>query len=377
MAYLQSAEPTKWRRIAIVGGGTAGHVYPALAIADAYRRAYAHVDVLFIGTPVGFERRLVPAYGYRLQTIRGTPLVGTGILGKGRALSTLSIGVTQARRLLREHGAQLVVGLGGYASVGVLLAAWSLGLRTVIHEANLVPGLANRLLGRLAHRVYLGFEAACWAFAPDRTVITGNPVRPDIAAISTVGRQAPCPRARPVHILVTGGSQGSPFLNQAAPALLSQVADSGVALHIRHQVGDDDLQPVHAAYQQARLSASVTSYIPDMAEAYQWADFVIACSGAGTIAELAVCGLPALLVPLPNSANNHQTVSAAAFAQAGAGWWVREHEWHPPTLATRLVSLLSDANAWTAMSERARGLATPHAAEVLVADCEALMAGQW
>src|SRR6202007_2140681 len=139
------------------------------------------------------------------------PLVGTNILGKWRALRTLSIGVTQARRLLRAHGAQLVVGLGGYAAVGVLLAAWSLGLRTVIHEANLVPGLANRLLGRLAHRVYLGFEAACWAFAPGRTVITGNPVRSDIAAVSTTGRQAPCPRTRPVHILVTGGSQGLSF----------------------------------------------------------------------------------------------------------------------------------------------------------------------
>src|SRR5262245_39340661 len=175
MADSRSSEPVEWRRIAIVGGGTAGHVYPALAIADAYRRVCAPVDVLFIGTPVGFEGRLVPAYGYRLQTIRGTPLVGTGIQGKLRALGTLSVGMAQARRLLRAHGAQLVVGLGGYASVGVLLAAWSLGLRTVIHEANLVPGLANRLLGRLAHRVYLGFEAACWAFAPDRTVITGNP----------------------------------------------------------------------------------------------------------------------------------------------------------------------------------------------------------
>jgi UDP-N-acetylglucosamine--N-acetylmuramyl-(pentapeptide) pyrophosphoryl-undecaprenol N-acetylglucosamine transferase len=356
-----------------VGGGTAGHVYPALAIAEAYQRACEYVDLLFIGTAVGFEGRLVPASGHRLQMIQGTPLVGTGLGGKLRALSTLSVGITQARRLLQAHDAQLVVGLGGYASVGVLLAARSLGLRTVIHEANLVPGLANRLLGRLAHRVYLGFEAAGWAFAPDRTVITGNPVRPEIVASSMAIRRAPCPYTRPVHILVTGGSQGSPFLNQSAPALLSQVAALGIALHIRHQSGDADPQPVHTAYAQAGLTASVTSYIPDMAQAYQWADFVIARSGAGTIAELAVCGLPALLVPLPNSANNHQTVSATAYAQAGAGWWVQEHAWHTPTLATRLGALLNNASAWIAMSTRARSLATPHAAEALVADCEALM----
>jgi UDP-N-acetylglucosamine--N-acetylmuramyl-(pentapeptide) pyrophosphoryl-undecaprenol N-acetylglucosamine transferase len=323
------------------------------------------------------ERRLVPAYGYPLHMVQGAPLVGTNLGGKLRAVTTLSRGIVQARHLLRQHGTQLVIGLGGYASVGVLLAAHSLGLRTAIHEANIVPGLANRLLGRFADRVYLGFAAARWAFPTARTVITGTPVRPEILWRGAAKRFAPCLPDRPLRLLVTGGSQGAPFLNQHVPPLLRRVAVHGLELDIRHQVGEHDPAPVCLAYAQARLRAAVTPYIEDMAAAYHWADFVIARSGAGTIAELAACGLPALLVPLPGSANDHQTVSAAAFAQTGAGWWVREDDWHADTIATRLATLFHDAEACTAMSQQARRLATPDAAQRLVADCEAMMAGQW
>jgi UDP-N-acetylglucosamine--N-acetylmuramyl-(pentapeptide) pyrophosphoryl-undecaprenol N-acetylglucosamine transferase len=377
MVPLSFAKPPVPRRITMVGGGTAGHVYPALAIAAAYQRTCAPVDVLFVGTPAGFESRLVPAHGYPLRLVPGTPLVGTGIQGKLCAVATLSGGIVQARRLLRWHGTRLVIGLGGYASVGVLLAARSLGLRTVIHEANIVPGLANRLLGRFADRVYLGCAAAHQAFPADHTVITGNPVRPEILLRCTGERSPPCPSARPLRLLVTGGSQGAYFLNHHVPSLLRHMGERGLVLEIRHQVGGADPEPVRMAYAQAGLGAVVTPYIADMAAAYHWADFAIARSGAGTIAELAVCGLPALLVPLPNSANDHQTVNAVVFAQAGAGCWVREDHWHAETLAARLVTLFQDPNAGQGMSRLARRLATPDAAQKLVADCETMMAGQW
>ncbi len=209
-------------------------------------------------------------------------------------------------------------------------------------------------------------------------MVTGNPVRSEIASVGADIRRPPCPSDRPVRILITGGSQGAHFLDRNAPALLRHMADHGLRLEIRHQVGDGDPAPVRAAYAHAWLSASVTSYIQDMAEAYRWADFAIARAGAGTIAELAVCGLPSLLVPLPGSANDHQTVNAVAFADAaGAARWVREREWQAETLAARLVSLLHDVHAWTLTSERARQFATPDAARALVADCEDLMAGQW
>jgi UDP-N-acetylglucosamine--N-acetylmuramyl-(pentapeptide) pyrophosphoryl-undecaprenol N-acetylglucosamine transferase len=264
--HLQSSEPGEQRRLTIVGGGTAGHVYPALTIADTYRRTFDSVDVLFIGTPEGCEARLVPAHGYRFTMVQGSPWFGAGVGGRLHATRTLVVGIAQARHLLRAQGAKLVIGLGGYASAGVLLAARSLGLRTVIHEANIVPGLANKLLGRLADRVYLGFKAATWAFPPDRTLVTGNPVRPEIAAVGDEKRRATCSVRQPVRILVMGGSQGAPFLNRHVPDLLRQVAGHGLALAVRHQVGDDDPQPVRAQYAHAQIAAAVMPYIEDMAE---------------------------------------------------------------------------------------------------------------
>ncbi len=374
--HLQPSQPVGQRRLAMVGGGTAGHVYPALTIADTYRHTFDHVDVCFIGTPEGCEGRLVPAHGYRCTMIQGSPWFGVGVGGRLRATKTLVVGIAQARHLLRAQGTQLVIGLGGYASVGVLLAARSLGLRIVIHEANIVPGLANKLLGRLADRVYLGCEAAAWAFPQDRTLVTGNLVRPEITAVGDEKLRAMCSVHQPAHILVMGGSQGAPFLNRHVPALLRQVTGHGLALEVRHQVGDDDPEPVRTQYAQAQIAASVMPYIEDMADMYRWADFAIVRSGSGTIAELAACGLPALLVPLPTAASDHQTVNAVAFAEAGGGWWVREADWQVQVQAARLAALLGDANALTDMATRARRLATPEAASMLVTDCEALMVGQ-
>jgi UDP-N-acetylglucosamine--N-acetylmuramyl-(pentapeptide) pyrophosphoryl-undecaprenol N-acetylglucosamine transferase len=365
------------RRIAFASGGTAGHVYPALAIAEAYRQTCGEVDVLFIGTPGGFEARLVPPRGYRLEIIRGAPLYGVDTCGKIWAAWHLGLGMVQARRLLRAMGVKLVIGLGGYASVGTLLAARYLGLHTAIHEANATPGLANRLLGRLVDRVYLGFGEAADAFPRGRALVTGTPLRGEIIAAGNARQGACRDTERPWRILVTGGSQGSPFLNRHVPDLLTRVGLDGVGLEIRHQVGNSAPEPVRAAYQAAKLSASVTPYIEDMAAAYGWADFVIACAGSGTVAELAVCGLPSLLVPLSAAAADHQAVNARAYAQASGVWWVREADWQTESLAAQLVSLFGDVMARQEAASRLRRLAIPQAAQRLVVDCEAMMAGQW
>jgi UDP-N-acetylglucosamine--N-acetylmuramyl-(pentapeptide) pyrophosphoryl-undecaprenol N-acetylglucosamine transferase len=365
------------RRVAVAGGGTAGHVYPALAIAAAYRQTVDNVDLLFLGTAEGFEARLMPRHGYRLVLVQGAPLFRVGLGGKLRALNCLGSGIGQARRALKAHGARLVIGLGGYASAGVLLAARSLGLPAAIHEANVLPGLTNKLLGRLVDRVYLGFAASGWAFPRGRTLVTGNPVRSEIVRVGCEKQQRRYGVDRPVHILVTGGSEGAPFLNRHAPDLLRRVAGHGLALAVSHQVGVWAVEPVRAAYARAGLAASVVPYIEDMATAYRRADLVVARAGALTLAELAVCGLPALLVPLPTAARDHQTANARVFAAAGGSWWVREADWHPESLAARLAALLRDPAAWMAAALRMRQLATPHAARAIVADCEALMAGRW
>jgi UDP-N-acetylglucosamine--N-acetylmuramyl-(pentapeptide) pyrophosphoryl-undecaprenol N-acetylglucosamine transferase len=360
------------RRVVLVGGGTAGHVYPALAIAKAYQRDVAPLELMFFGTGDGFEAKLVPRYGYPLQVVRSKPVVGESLLGKARTFGSLGGAVLQARRMLIQARADLVIGFGGYASVPTMLAARSLGVLTAIHECNVVAGLANRLLGRLVDRVYLGFEAAAQQFQSSRALVTGNPVRPDVGAM--VGQRHPPPLpGRPYQILVTGGSQGSPFLNRQVPALLRRLAAQGASVEVLHQSGERDGASVREAYRGAGLTASVMPFVDDMPAAYRWADFAITCSGAATLAEVAIVGLPVLLVPLSTAAKNHQVANAAAFARVTGGCWQTEDGWRPDTMLTKIARLLEHQSAWMEASDGVRRFAKPDASRTLVADCEAIV----
>ena len=262
-----------------------------------------------------------------------------------------------------------VLGVGGYASGAALLAAKTLGLPTVVHESNAVPGLTNQVLSRLVNRVYLGFAAAQSTFPQAVARLTGNPVRGEIAA---VGPHRQHRGDRPARVLVIGGSQGSQFLNERVPALLQAVAGQGIALHVRHQVGKLDPTPVQTAYAATELQATVEGFIDDMAAAYAWADVAITRSGSGTVAELAAAALPALLVPFPHAARDHQAANAAALCAAGGGRWVRQNEWDQADLAKWLGELLNQTSQWTATSQAALQFALPDAAAAVVRDC-----GQW
>jgi UDP-N-acetylglucosamine--N-acetylmuramyl-(pentapeptide) pyrophosphoryl-undecaprenol N-acetylglucosamine transferase len=367
--------PRAPRRVALVGGGTAGHVYPALAVAEAYRAAVPGTSPLFIGTPNGFERSILHTYGERLVLIDGAPFFGVGMRGRLRTLSQLARGTYQARHLLRTEAIALVVGFGGYASAGVLLAGRSLGLRTVIHEANLLPGLANRLVARIVDRVHLGFEAAKPWFPPAKTVVTGIPIRQVFMRIAAARRPPGARGDGTRRLLVTGGSLGSDFLNRCVPDLVRRVKDHGVSLEVRHQTGNREAATVGRAYADAGIPAVLSPYIDDMPAAYAWADAAITCAGAITLAELAAAGLPALVVPYAPASEDHQRPNARAFAEATGVWWVPEEAWHPAVLAERLASLLTDDVAWSALSARLRGLAPRDAAARVVADCESLLCG--
>lgn len=358
------------RRVALVAGGTAGHVYPALEVARAYRQRVPDADVLFIGTEGGFESRLVAAHGYRLELVPGAPLFGVGAAGKALALARLVTGTHRARQLLRSERIQLVLGFGGYSSAGTMVAARTLGLHTAIFEANALPGLTNRLVGRVVDRVYLGCAAALPAFASTKTLVTGVPVRAEMVDAGIHREARP---VTPFHILVSGGSLGSAFLNQQAAALLRCLTEQGVALEVRHQAGARDLEAVRNTYERAGLSAHVTAYDDQMADAYAWAHFAIACGGAGTLAELAASGLPALLVPLSGASEDHQEANARAFATLSGSLWVREKDWRPALLAAQIAELLTRPDDWAAATQRLRWLATDDAVSVIVADCEAVL----
>lgn len=358
-------------QVAIAGGGTGGHVTPALAIGDACVAAGLPAP-LFIGTSHGLEARLVPQRGYRLLVVPGERLVNTGLLGKLRGAWALWRGVLAARTLLRDHGVGLVIGVGGYASGAALLAARTLGLPTAIHESNAVPGLTNRILGRVVQRCYLGFEAALASFPPARSVLVGNPVRKEIASLPAE-RGLPLVGSRPLRVLVVGGSQGAQFLNAEVPGLLQAVAArlraAGWGLQVVHQVGKLDGGPVQARYQELGIDAQVVGYIDDMADRLGAADFAITRAGSGTIAELAAASLPALLVPFPFAAGDHQAANAAAFCRGGAGLWARQAAFEVEKLAPQIATLLTDPAAYAAATRAARASQRPDAAAALVADC--------
>ena len=321
--------------------------------------------------------RLVPAAGYPLEIVPGTPVAGESALGKMRALGNLATGAARARRVLVRRHIRLVIGCGGYASAGVLLAARSLGLRVAIHEANIIPGMTNRLLGRLAHRTYVGFDAAAESIGGGQVRVTGNPVRSEIAEAGAHARSLSSSADEKARVVVLGGSLGSRFLNREAPRLLERVASRGIAVEVRHQTGNEDPDRIVGIYAAAGIPARVESFITDMADTYRWADFAISSAGALTLAELAACGLPALLIPLRGSAGDHQVANAKAFADATGGWWVSEEAWDRDPLAERISSLLRGIENWESASKRVRELANPNAARALVADCEELMSGQW
>lgn len=352
------------RTVAIAGGGTAGHVTPGISIMSAYRDL-AGADVYFVACSAGFERDLVLSRGFPLKTIPGHPYARENPFGKVRALFALTSGILAARKLLKACPTDLVIGLGGYASAGTLMAARLLGIRTAIHEANVLPGIANKLLARLVDRVFVGWEQTRGAFHRNDIVVTGTPVLPQILEAAAF---APSRHNRGMYrVLVTGGSLGSSFLNRQVPALLARVRDQGLPLTVRHQTGHG-LNEVRESYNSFGLSASVEAFIPSMIDAYRESDFVIATAGAVTLAELAALGLPSLLVPLAAAADGHQVPNAKAYG----GIWVAENDWDLDRLAESITDTLRNATGLAAESERLRQLARPHAAQQIVELCEAL-----
>lgn len=361
-------------RLALVVGPTPGHVYPALALTDAIRAEDASADVVLVGPSESEASRLIDANRYRLETIPALRLVRATPIERVRAVFRVGAGILAARRLLWRAGTQMVISFGSYASGATILAARSLGLLTAVHEANAVPGLANRLLGRIVDRVYLGVEMprSRW-YDTARAKLVGTPVRSEIAALASVPRQFPADR--PLRVLVIGGAWGPAFLAREVPPLLCRLAESGVPLEVWHQVGSEPAEPIARAYREAHVPAQLMSYIDNMAAAYRWADVVVARSGANVTSELAIAGLPALLVPWAEASDDHQAANARVFAGAGAGVWTSEAEWSCDRLADRLRVLMTSGDAWGSASSAARSMARPDAATALARDALALIAG--
>ncbi|HRE90927.1 MAG TPA: undecaprenyldiphospho-muramoylpentapeptide beta-N-acetylglucosaminyltransferase, partial [Myxococcota bacterium] len=273
--------------IVIAGGGTGGHVFPGVAIADEVKRRNPSARVAFIGTERGLEKKLVPQAGHELFAINVSRLKGGGIWSKVKGLFRLPIAIFQSWRILREVKPEVVIGVGGYASGPALLAAWMTFRKTAIQEQNATPGLTNRVLGKLVKRVFAGFPTD--RFPKKKLVVTGNPIRHAIAhrlADSLENRDISAGQPSGLRVLVFGGSQGATFLNENVPALLADTARSAGPLTVTHQTGERDLEATKRRYAELGLAAEVVPFIDDMASAYARHDLAICRAGALTLAEL-------------------------------------------------------------------------------------------
>lgn len=339
------------KRAAFAVGGTAGHVLPALAVAIELGEVAPSWSSLFVGTGAGFEGRLVPAAGFPLRLVPGAAFQRTSAAGKLRAIALLPAGIVAARRLLQEGQVEVVVGFGGYATVPTLLAARSLGLKTAIHEANVDLGLANRRLAPLVDRAWFGVDVADGLCGPKRPAI-GTPVMPAIRALASRPLAPPSPDGI-FRVLVLSGSDPSRFLDERLPGLLARVARETGPISVRHQSGGPP-EPVRAAYASAGIAAEVSRFFDDLAEGLGDAGLVVTRAGGGALAELAVVGRPALLVPLAEAAESHQSRNASVFAERTGAWRVEESDWREAELAALVSGLRRDPVEWMRRATRVR-----------------------
>ncbi|MGE3153925.1 MAG: undecaprenyldiphospho-muramoylpentapeptide beta-N-acetylglucosaminyltransferase [Nitrospiraceae bacterium] len=357
--------------IVIAAGGTGGHLYPAIALAREFQRVKPGASVLFVGTTRGMESRVVPHEGFPLRMITAKPFMGMGRLGALKALVALPVGVRESVQLLREQRTDLVIGVGGYTSPAVLLAAALLRRPTVILEPNSYPGLANKLLGPLVQRIFLAFGSAAEFFPQAKVRVVGTPLRREF--VEPLHAQTPGSEDGRMHLVIFGGSQGAKAINAAMVEALPYLSDLRDRLLITHQTGEADRESVAQGYAKYRFRADVRPFLYDMPMVLRSADLVVSRAGAMTIAELAACGCPAILVPLPQAIYNHQAKNAAVMETAGAAIVLPQYELSGERTASTIRSILTNSQRLQDMRARSLALRRVDAAGRIVEECLSLL----
>ena len=348
-------------RLLIAGGGTGGHLFPGMAVAEEFLARDPANQVLFVGTERGIEARAVPAAGYRLELISAAGVRGKGGFSQLKAAVMMLYGYAQSRKVLKQFRPDFVLGVGGYASLPMVLAARGMQVPCFIHEQNAIPGMTNKLLARIATQVFITLEESAKFFPKDKILVTGNPLRRQIldsvlprtrdqGSSGETGSSPlpldPCPSA--FRLFVFGGSQGAHAINmamiEALPALKQGIAN----IEIAHQTGEKDLETVTAAYKREGIQARVTAFISDMASEYAQADLIICRAGATTIAEVTACGKACLLIPFPHATDDHQRRNAEALLKKDACFMLLEQE----LTGDRLSGLIQELAEDTAIVER-------------------------
>ncbi len=352
------------KTIMIMAGGTGGHVFPGLAVAD-FLRALGW-RVVWMGSRAGMESRLVPIRGYEMAWIRASALRGKGLAAKILLPASLLVAFWQSARAIFAVRPDVVLGMGGYVAFPGGMMATLLNRPLAIHEQNAIAGLTNTLLAKLANRVMAAFPGTL-----KRAQWTGNPVRAAIAAV-TAPAQRFAGRSGPLRLLVVGGSLGAQALNEAVPKALALLPDAERP-DVVHQSGEKHLDSLRSNYAAARVRGDLVAFIDDMATQYARADLVICRAGALTVSELAAAGMASLLVPFPYAVDDHQTANAKFLADSGAAMLIRQADMNPAQLAALLRTL--DREKLLAMAQKARALGKPEATGLVAQTCIDLAAG--
>ncbi len=379
-------------RVVIAGGGTGGHLFPGVAVAEELRAQDPNATIVFVGTERGIEARVLPELAPQLDAsvayidISGIKTVG--LRGAVRGLARLPKAIWQSRQILRANGAEVAIGVGGYASGPVLIAARLLGLPTAVLEQNSIPGITNKVLGRVVDAVFISFADSGRFFPKGKIRLSGNPIRPSmLAALAQHTDQTPEPDidngpgdpgdpggpgdtgGEPPRIFIFGGSQGAVAVNRLVAQALAILQDDGLELDIVHQTGEADLETTQHLYLSRGITADCRAFIHDMARQYRRADVIVSRAGATTVAELAIAGRAAILIPYPYAADNHQEHNARALVEAGAAQMFRQSELNPERLADHLRTLLQNPEVRARMGSAMKAFGRPHAAADVVAWC--------
>ncbi len=354
-------------RLLLTGGGTGGHLFPAVATAQEFQKQRPGTEVLFVGTSRKMDTRSLSMYGFAGESIRCYGLKGKSPFELLGALAVLPISYVQSLAIIRRFKPDIIVGVGGYVTGPVVAAAKSMGLPVVLHEQNSIPGLANRKLGRLADRICLSLPGSGGAFAAEKVLYTGNPVRSKILHLAS---QVPPPKNSRHTLLILGGSQGAHAVNRLVCEALVSFTDAELqGIKVIHQTGEKDQEQVQADYRQRGIDALVAGFFMKMDEVYAEADLVVSRAGATTLSELAVLGKPAILIPYPSAADNHQEKNGQYYVSGGGAVQYIEKELDAAQLGTTIVELIYNQEHLTKMGAAMKAIAFPQAAKSIVACC--------
>jgi len=346
-------------KLLIAGGGTGGHVFPALAVAWEWLSRGSEREVVLVGTERGIEMKLVPQAGLPLETLRVAGLKGKGGATLVKNLAMLAPAMLDAQRVLLKHRPFAALGVGGYAAGPMLLATWLAGIPNVIFEPNAEPGFTNKVLARIAERIATGYEVSAQQWG-EKAILTGCPVRQEFFSI------APRQCSKPLRLLITGGSQGALPINRAFVDAMDRLAARKSELSIVHQTGERDYDAVRTAYARREILAEVLPFLSNMPERFAWADVIVCRAGAITAAEIAAAGRAAIFIPFGRATDSHQLRNAQEMARAGAGRLITEAELTADKLTSEIFSLLDQPCEIGKLSSKARALARPQATRDIV-----------